>query len=278
MKKLISGIGLALLLQCATYDARAYFSLTVMNNYISAQGDTKAEVAVSYWDPKDPRPFPCGPKPWGNPELTCTFMMAFYSASGEKIPSMGSSHPISNTGYKTYGEFGYGYFTEGRIRPFISFYPTNSWEPGTCVKLVMNGQPIDGYIPCVKLPPPGKATCVLQTLPGQNTNLSHNIVYSDNIDGNRVSKIFALNCSNGNPVNVQVRAFDPLSRQGEVQLRPDGSLISQLHINGRDAKTGVRIFNATGSNNLEISSTLHSIGKPEAGTFSGNAIAVVEYF
>jgi len=279
MKKLLSGIELALLLLGTIGQANAYYSLGLANSARYPNGMIEFYSIIPYWDKNDPRPFPCGPKPWGNPQMDCIMSLQFYSAGGvKKIPTeVGSFMQFPReSGFKTYGEVGVDLTTGGPIgttNRFRSSYPSNLWEPGMCAQIAVNGQTVEGYN-CIKIPPPGAAVCETVT---PVMNLSHNIVYSDNIDGNTASQIFSLKCVDGNPVDIQVRAYAVQSLRDEVPLRPDGSLISKLRINGHDAQTGVRINNAIGIHTLEISSTLRSVGKPDAGPFSGNAIAVVEY-
>lgn len=140
-----------------------------------------------------------------------------------------------------------------------------------CAKFNMNDILVEGN--CAQVPPPG-GICELKPL---LISLAHNTVYSDAIDGNKAVQNATLECQ-GIPLNVHIKVFDPMSRTSEVKLRPDGSLLSTLSVNGKDGATGIRLPRATGTYTLEISSTLRSVGEPETGAFSGNAIAVIEYF
>ncbi len=265
---------LALLLSSTAMSAFAYYDL---RNYapptLGVDGKIHQRVSLGYWDPKDPRPFPCGPRPTGDPELVCGFSLLFFSPRGEKIPLTSSSgwSQLPNSGYKTYGDFAVN--ANGGTYILSGYYPAAYWEPGACVKLAVNSVPLEGNS-CLALPPPNSGICEFTK---RYMSLTHNIVYSDAIDGNRATQVVTLRCES-NPANIRIRLFEAMTKNNEVKLRPDGTLFSKLRVNGEDGEIGFRINNATGEHLIEISSTLRSVGTPEAGTFSGSGIAVIEYF
>lgn len=83
MRKMLAGIVLTLLLQGTAHNAFAYYTLSLGNPGLWPDGQMEYTV-WSHWDVNDPRPFPCGPKPTGNPSISCQLTVVFYSPQGKK--------------------------------------------------------------------------------------------------------------------------------------------------------------------------------------------------
>ncbi|HIE0703979.1 TPA: PapG chaperone-binding domain-containing protein [Serratia marcescens] len=256
-------------------NAFAYYSMYPSPPLYNVNNETiRQSFTLGYWDPKDPRLFPCGPRPTGNPELFCDFRLIISTSRGETIETVENQGfvVVATSGFKTFGELAANNLNINTQNVYV-VYRRNLWEPGLCARLMVNKVPIEGNS-CVQLPPVDSGVCDFKT---SYITLPHNIVYRDAIDGNKAAATITIDCEH-KPSNIRIKLFEAMTKSNEVKLRPDGSLFSKLKINGVDGETGISISNAIGSHTFEISSTLRSVGQPATGAFSGSGVAVMEYY
>lgn len=83
------------------------------------------------------------------------------------------------------------------------------------------------------------------------------------------------------PLNIKctVRTSLKLTLVGSksINLGQSGKLTSTLKMSGQDLYNGVTISAGVGQTPFPIESTLHSVGLPDAGTFSGSGVVIMSY-
>lgn len=124
-------------------------------------------------------------------------------------------------------------------------------------------------IPDPGTPPPPPLSCAIT---GEIT-LAHGILDSDSINSQTKNVNVLVSCTRAATVRITAKAN---SGGDIVTLRADGSLKSQLKVNGINGATGttVAVPGSAGSN-VQFSSTLISNGEVAGGNFSGSAVALV---
>lgn len=104
-------------------------------------------------------------------------------------------------------------------------------------------------------------------------NLAHGILNNNVLDGNTKAMYSRVHCTRSATVKITV-----ISNLGGdiVKLRTDGSLLSQLKVNGVNGVSGVTVpVPGPGGVNVQFSSTLITSGDVSPGDFSGSAVALV---
>ncbi|WP_447879500.1 MrpH family fimbial adhesin [Serratia fonticola] len=147
------------------------------------------------------------------------------------------------------------------INLYISSDISGSAYLGNTCNGTMNPPPV--------VPPTPPLSCYIDGA----INIVHGILNDNALDGS--TKIISSRVYCTGPAMVKITA---LSSQGGdvVKLRPDGSLSSQLKVNGINGYNGATIFvPGTGGVSLQFSSTLIANGNVSPGDFTGSALAVV---
>ncbi|RKT89776.1 hypothetical protein BJ925_0031 [Rahnella aquatilis] len=147
------------------------------------------------------------------------------------------------------------------INLYISSDISGSAYLGNTCNGTMNPPPVD--------PPSPPLSCDIDG----TINLVHGILNSNAIDGNSKAMSSRVYCTG--PATVRITA---LANQGGdvVKLRSDGSLSSQLKVNGINGSNGVIMYvPGTGGVNVQFSSTLIANGNISPGDFTGSALALV---
>ncbi|MBM3106214.1 hypothetical protein IIE18_13820 [Pseudomonas sp. V1] len=105
-----------------------------------------------------------------------------------------------------------------------------------------------------------------------NTLIDHNKLSDAAIDGNEAQASLQLKCTGVTRVTVSASKESPTG----IKLRPDGSLLSKITIEGKPAAPGVQISVEEGLfTPVNIKSTLFSNGVVEPGPFSGSTVLTV---
>lgn len=144
---------------------------------------------------------------------------------------------------------------------YISSDISGSAYLGNTCNGTMNPPPVD--------PPSPPLSCDIKG----SINLPHGILNSNAIDGSSKAMSSLVYCTG--PATVRITA---LANQGGdiVKLRSDGSLSSQLKVNGINGSDGVIIYvPGTAGVNVQFSSTLILNGNVSPGDFTGSALALV---
>ncbi|VEA61611.1 Uncharacterised protein [Serratia plymuthica] len=91
-------------------------------------------------------------------------------------------------------------------------------------------------------------------------NLDHGILEEGNLNNNKVSIALAVTCTKMTNILLYINEGD-----GGVQLRSDGSLYSNLLLNGQSAKNGIVLQAAPSGAVVQISSVLRKVGDVSPG-------------
>jgi len=104
-------------------------------------------------------------------------------------------------------------------------------------------------------------------------NLAHGVLSNNSLNGNTKFINSLVHCTRAASVKIIV-----IANQGGdvVKLRSDGSLNSQLKVNGVNGLSGVTLsVPGPGGINVQFSSTLVTNGEVSPGDFSGSAVALL---
>jgi len=116
-------------------------------------------------------------------------------------------------------------------------------------------------------PPEGDVSCDIET---PNLTLNHGAINLGEVDGNTVYDSLKITCNKKTNVDV----FISEGAIG-VALNKEGTLISNIKVNGYPAGKGVRIVVEPTGEIVQVSSTLKSVGDISPGVFHAVAVAVL---
>ncbi|EEP92931.1 Exported pilin protein [Yersinia kristensenii ATCC 33638] len=115
--------------------------------------------------------------------------------------------------------------------------------------------------------PPTPETCEITG----DVYINYGSLNQQNVDGAIKSEPLNIKCT----VNTSLKLTLVGSRS--INLGQNGKLTSTLKMSGQDLYNGVTINATAGQTPFPIESTLHSVGLPDAGTFSGSGVVIMSY-
>ncbi|HEI8819793.1 MULTISPECIES: PapG chaperone-binding domain-containing protein [unclassified Serratia (in: enterobacteria)] len=105
--------------------------------------------------------------------------------------------------------------------------------------------------------------------------LDHGELTADAVNGHRKNESVRISCTY--PANANLAVYSKDANE-KIMLKADGSLYSTVTIDGVSGVSGKTINIPQGGATINLESTLHTLGKVEAGPFSGSAILVVNNY
>lgn len=196
---------------------------------------------------------------------------------------VGVDESIDAVDMKTIGEVREAYIKKNGI-PFTVGTVATTYDPFACAAILyapgsygvsyikLTQKPLVYPTSMCALPPPPVGTCKITG----DVIIDYGSVSADMLSGARKSGSTSIECNTASTVSFVV--FDSKSDQpdGEVSLRSDGSLSAKLTIDGTPASNGKTYdIPENSSVNVTVDSELVVNGTPEAGPFSGSAVAIL---
>lgn len=222
--------------------------------------------------------------PGGNKSMNCGLM------GGKCFVQLGlSTSPFQDVQWKDYvslrGSQTFGAVTEAwnnkympRSGVIINWVSLNAINP-RCIYLYISsdiagsayiGNSCNGSMtPPPVTPPTPPLSCDIDG----SVNLAHGVLSNNSLEGNTKTIYSRVYCTRSATVRITV-----LSNQGGdiVKLRTDGSLLSQVKLNGVNGVSGITVpVPGPEGVNVQFSSTLITNGDVTPGDFSASAIAIV---
>ncbi|PJE86102.1 exotoxin [Yersinia mollaretii ATCC 43969] len=117
--------------------------------------------------------------------------------------------------------------------------------------------------------PPTPETCEITG----DVNINYGSLSQQAVDGAIKSEPLNINCT------LRTSVILTLVGGKSINLGQNGNLTSTLKVAGQDlaSTNGVTVTPNAGNNAFPIESTLHSVGLPDAGTFSGSGVVIMSY-
>ncbi|MNG66946.1 hypothetical protein D3C79_252460 [compost metagenome] len=138
------------------------------------------------------------------------------------------------------------------------FYSMNTfWEP--------SAYRLPGSI-CA-IPPAETNACEIKT---PQLTLNHGVLAPEQLNNNTVTDSLLLSCNQKTDIQLYIS-----ENTGGVMLRSDGSLFSNLKLNGQPASKGIALSVEPTGTSVQVSSVLRTVGNVEAGPFQGSAVAML---
>lgn len=104
-----------------------------------------------------------------------------------------------------------------------------------------------------------------------DTTIDHKSLADDAVNGKKASTQLNVKCTGATSVTVSASRTDSFG----VKLNNDGSLYSNVTVNGREATYGTWVGLTEGNTQIDITSTLSTRGKVTPGPFSGSTVITV---
>lgn len=117
------------------------------------------------------------------------------------------------------------------------------------------------------IPPEETNACEIKT---PQLTLNHGVLAPEQLNDNTVTESLLLSCNQ--TTNIQLYISE---NTGGVRLRSDGSLFSNLKLNGQPANKGIALQVGPAGTRVQVSSVLRTVGNVEAGPFQGSAVALL---
>lgn len=121
------------------------------------------------------------------------------------------------------------------------------------------------------LSPPAKSICEIKT---PVIDFSYGPISPDEINGRKLNKAVSVVCSEMTSLTIYTYNLSG-NNNGEIPLRPDGSIVSVLTIDGVRGNLGKRLTVGPGGSSVEFASTLKSSGQVREGWFGGDALVML---
>lgn len=257
----------------------AYSANSAIYSFITKSEGTP-EVAkywwtIEYWDTIDATPNPCYRWP------QCTAFIGHRHSDGNEAGnwvSDGGEYIDGIEQFATVGDVGAAFQrryslprsgTQNHSGPAVTqecvgiYYKTTTGTSGA------GGSPMMPSSLCGIVPPPVGKCGFTET----SIELTHGQVQLRDVEGHQARQTAYILCSLD--MKIVVYAAGPAGN-GMVKLRDDGSLQSQLTIDGVNAATGTSVLALAGRKMpLEFVSTLTKVGNVEAGDFYGSVTAIL---
>lgn len=100
-------------------------------------------------------------------------------------------------------------------------------------------------------------------------NLNHGTLTRQELEGHEVSETVSINCTTSQTLKLFIYSAD------NVQLRDDGSLYSELYMNGNVLGTAGFTLDVAEQENVTVKSVLRTNGSVAAGEFSGSTVMLI---
>ena len=100
-------------------------------------------------------------------------------------------------------------------------------------------------------------------------NLNHGTLTRQELEGHEVSETVSISCTTSQTLKLFIYSAD------NVQLRDDGSLYSELYMNGNVLGTAGFTLDVAEQENVTVKSVLRTNGSVAAGEFSGSTVMLI---
>ncbi|WP_199636764.1 exotoxin [Serratia sp. PAMC26656] len=117
------------------------------------------------------------------------------------------------------------------------------------------------------IPPEEKNACEIKT---PQLTLDHGVLAPEQLNNNTATGSLLLSCNQTTKIQLYIS-----ENTGGVILRSDGSLFSNLTLNGQPASKGIALQVGPTGTTVQVSSVLRAVGNVEAGVFQGSAVALL---
>ncbi|CAI1904168.1 exotoxin [Serratia plymuthica] len=117
------------------------------------------------------------------------------------------------------------------------------------------------------MPPDETNACEIKT---PQLMLDHGVLAPEQLNNNTVTDSLLLSCHQTTEIELYIS-----ENTGGVMLRSDGSLFSNLKLNGQPANKGITLKVGPTGTTVQVSSVLRAVGNIEAGIFQGSAVALL---
>ncbi|QQT84774.1 exotoxin [Serratia plymuthica] len=223
------------------------------------------------WTTDDNTPNPCYKKPKCKIAITSSHNASFSdydsdgSWTGNKNPWVSDSEKIGILGqnFKQFvgiprsGKIQYNNILGGSGCVGIFYSMNTLWESSVFR--------LPGSI-CA-IPPDEKNACEIKT---PQLTLDHGVLAPEQLNNHSVTDSLLLSCHQ--TTNIQLYISE---NTGGVMLLSDGSLFSNLKLNGQPANKGIVLQVGPNGTTVQVSSVLRAVGNVEAGIFQGSAVALL---
>lgn len=223
------------------------------------------------WATNDSTPNPCYKKPKCKIAITSSHNTDLYdnhsdgSWSGNKHPWVSDSETIGILGqnFKQFvgiprsGSFTYNNILGGNGCVGVFYSMNTFWEPSV--------YRLPGSI-CA-IPPDETNACEIKT---PQLTLDHGVLAPEQLNNHTVTDSLLLSCNQTTAIQLYIA-----ENAGGVMLRSDGSLFSNLKLNGQPANKGIALSVGPTGTTVQVSSVLRAVGNIEAGVFEGSAVALL---
>lgn len=99
--------------------------------------------------------------------------------------------------------------------------------------------------------------------------LDHGTLSRKELEGHEVSEVVNISCTTSQTLKLYIYSA------ARVKLREDGSLYSELYMNGNVLGTSGFTLDVEAQGNFTVKSILRTNGTPEAGEFSGSTVMLI---
>ncbi|MGN7974975.1 MrpH family fimbial adhesin [Serratia sp. 22264] len=223
------------------------------------------------WFTNDNTPNPCYKKPKckiaisSNHNPTLIDLYSDGSWTGNKNPWVSDSETIGILGqnFKQFvgiprsGKIQYNNILGGSGCVGVFYSMNTLWEPSAFR--------LPGSI-CA-IPPDETNACEIKT---PQLTLDHGVLAPEQLNNHSVTDSLLLSCHQ--TTNIQLYITE---NAGGIMLRSDGSLFSNLKLNGQPANKGIVLQVGPTGTTVQVSSVLRAVGNVEPGIFQGSAVALL---
>ncbi|KYQ99566.1 exotoxin [Serratia plymuthica] len=223
------------------------------------------------WTTDDNTPNPCYKKPKCKIAITSNHNTSF-SDSDSDGSWTGNRHPwVSDS--ETIGILGENFKQFVGIPRSGKFSYANIFGGNGCVGFFYSMNTIWENFPSrlpgsiCAIPPEETNACEIKT---PQLMLDHGVLAPEQLNNHTVTGSLLLSCSQ--TTNIQLYISEGT---GGVMLRNDGSLFSNLKLNGQPANKGIVLQAGPTGTTVQVSSVLRAVGNIEAGIFQGSAVALL---
>lgn len=231
----------------------------------SYNGGVYYNAVIDYWDENDSTPNPC----YNLTACKISFNHV-HSENGEGGTPEKEAIPNAYK-YATIGELGTEFKKKWGLPYSLTIYHGGPINFRECAGIFYNG---DGtkLLPnsICKAAPPQELIC---TLTG-DTNLEHGNLLKGAVAGHKTSTTLKISCN----MSALLSVYSYGSGTDNIQLSNDGSLESEITLNGMNGKQGVDIeVKLNSDSSINITSTLIQHGELTEGVFHGSGIISLFY-
>lgn len=264
---------ICLILFLAIFNTEAAIILIPTDTKDIGSGDLSYQVIISSWDVNDNTPNPCY-----NSASPCNVQPNHaHTPSNQGEKSYYLIDQIKINQYQTIGQIGAAFIKEFPLpHPFsighygpqlggsecLGFFYYEGDHHTANHKLLPGSQ-------CVP-PMPAEPNCIING----NSNIKHGTLLANEVNGNKKETTLNISCTQ----DVAMSVYFQGSVNDNIQLRSDGSLESEITLNGHKGVDGVKLeVKANIISPLNIASTLIQHGDISEGPFKGSGSVTFTY-